>query len=211
MSKSKFDAVLGRVREEDTITDQIIGGGSTSQSVGNVTAQTYTEFIYNSTGIQSANRYNTWADLEAELQSTEGYKRVTFENTSVVLPPFFNEAITLSGSYDNVTFRGNGTGSIQAEVSTEKLELSFDRLIDKVNKATDDIYARYDYSDTAVEPDGTYIGYVAQSGDWFIQKIVGADQASSSRFAVGKKGSYRDSWGKKRSLKYKLRSEVYIP
>ena len=97
------------------------------------------------------------------------------------------------------------------EVDTSGLELAFKSLIEKVTKATDDIYARYDYSDTAVEPDGTYISYVAQSGDWFIQKIVGADQSSSSRFAVGKKGSYRESWGSKKTLKYKLRSEVYIP
>lgn len=97
------------------------------------------------------------------------------------------------------------------DVDLSGLELAFKSLIEKVTKATDDIYARYDYSDMAVEPDGTYIGYVAQSGDWFIQKIVGADQSSSSRFAVGKKGTYRESWGKKRSLKYKLRSEVYIP
>ncbi len=34
MSKSKFDAILGRIREEDMITDQIIGGGSQSSGGG---------------------------------------------------------------------------------------------------------------------------------------------------------------------------------
>lgn len=87
------------------------GGGSSSSFT-----QTYTEFIFNSTGSQSGNRYNTWADLEDALQATEGYKRVTFENTSVVSPPFFNEAITLSGSYNDVVFRGNGTAAVSGGI-----------------------------------------------------------------------------------------------
>lgn len=69
MSKSKFDAVLGRVREEDTITDQIIGGGSTSQSVGNVTAQTYTE--------GSSTTGYSWQDYE----KTGTYVYVGYEST----------------------------------------------------------------------------------------------------------------------------------
>lgn len=38
MSKSKFDAILGRIREEDTITDEIIGGGSQSSGGGGTVA-----------------------------------------------------------------------------------------------------------------------------------------------------------------------------
>lgn len=38
MSKSKFDAILGRIREEDMITDQIIGGGSQSSGGGSTVA-----------------------------------------------------------------------------------------------------------------------------------------------------------------------------
>ena len=151
---------------------------------------------------------NLSEDRRIEVQSPEVHVeapdvKVKVDNSDV--------AIAISEIKDELAVLKGALGSVQAEVSTEKLELSFNQLIEKVNKATDDIYARYDYSDMAVEPDGTYIGYVAQSGDWFIQKIVGADQSSSSRFAVGKKGTYRESWGKKRSLKYKLRSEVYIP
>ena len=143
-------------------------------------------------------------DREIEVQAPDVH----------IEPPQVEVKVDNSGIAENLSEIVGKIEGIKLEapdVDLSGLELAFKSLIEKVTKATDDIYARYDYSDTAVEPDGTYIGYVAQSGDWFIQKIVGADQSSSSRFAVGKKGTYRESWGKKKSLKYKLRSEVYIP
>lgn len=63
-------------------------------------AQTYDEFIYNSSGTQEDNRFNDWADLYTALSSQEGQKRITFEQ-SETLP---------AGEYsmNNVSLWGNG-------------------------------------------------------------------------------------------------------
>lgn len=75
---------------------------------------------------------------------------------------------------------------------------------------SDDIYARYSFADSAIDSQGTHIGYVDAEGNWFIQRVVGSNDANSSRFAVGKK-DYGKAWSRRQTLNYKLRSEVYIP
>lgn len=66
--------------------------------------QTYTEFVFNSSGSQSGNRYNTWADLVTALSTIDTPKRITFEQT---------ETLSLGSSInlDNTTLRGNGTAA----------------------------------------------------------------------------------------------------
>lgn len=70
-----------------------------------VTDQTYDEYIYNSSGAQSGNRYNTWSDLMAEISGgQEGPTRITFEQ---------NETLP-AGTWDldYVTFAGDGKISL---------------------------------------------------------------------------------------------------
>lgn len=64
----------------------------------------YTEYVFNSSGDQSGNTFNNWADLYATLLTVSGSRRVTIEQ---------NETIP-AGTYnlDGVTFRGNGTAVI---------------------------------------------------------------------------------------------------
>ena len=63
-------------------------GGEAGQFLGKLTSADgdvawmyapYTNFIYNSAGTQSGNRFNTWSDLYSVLQSTEGPKHIYFE------------------------------------------------------------------------------------------------------------------------------------
>lgn len=60
----------------------------------------YTEYVFNSSGTQSKNRYNSWANLVTALASVDGEKRIVFEQ-SETLP---------AGTYTltNVTLVGNG-------------------------------------------------------------------------------------------------------
>jgi hypothetical protein len=75
-----------------------------------------------------------------------------------------------------------------------------------------DIYARYDFSDSATENGVQYIGYLNQYGDWFIQRIGAALQGdSSSTYAVGARGKYATNWQKRTKLIYSRRDEVVIP
>lgn len=79
-----------------------------------------------------------------------------------------------------------------------------------VTKATDDIYARYDYAASNTEIDGTYIGYEQQSGAWFIQRISNGVQGQLSTYAAGKQG-FTAAWENRLKLDYHSRSEVIIP
>lgn len=79
-----------------------------------------------------------------------------------------------------------------------------------VEKAVDDIYARYDYAADSVEIDGQYIGYLSQKGNWFIQRIAKGVHGNMSTFAVGK-GDFTAAWIDKMKLDYKMRDEVVIP
>jgi len=70
-----------------------------------VTDQTYDEYIYNSSGAQAGNRYNTWSDLMAEISGgQEGPTRITFEQDET-LP-------TGTWDLDFVTFAGDGKISL---------------------------------------------------------------------------------------------------
>jgi len=62
--------------------------------------QSYDTFIYNSSGGQSGNRFNTWSDLITAITKQEGAKTIYFEQDETIP----------AGSYnlDYVTLRGNG-------------------------------------------------------------------------------------------------------
>ena len=95
---------------------------------------------------------------------------------------------------------------LKQEIKT--LQNAFNGVIKAIQ---DDIYARYAFANGSSEASGQFMGFVSASGDWFIQRITtDAMNGQSSRFAVGK-GDYSTAWGKHAALKYKLRSEVYIP
>lgn len=82
-------------------------GGEPGQFLGKVSAvdgdvawmyAPYTNYIFNSSGVQTGNRYNDWNDLYSALLAIEGPKHVYFEQDET-LPP---------GAYDlsNVTLHG---------------------------------------------------------------------------------------------------------
>lgn len=79
-----------------------------------------------------------------------------------------------------------------------------------VEKASDDIYARYDWVASSDEIDGQYIGYLQQSGAWFIQRIAKGVNGQMSTFTVGKK-NFDQAWQSRLKLKYSMRNEVIIP
>lgn len=79
-----------------------------------------------------------------------------------------------------------------------------------VEKASDDIYARYDWVASSDELDGQYIGYLQQSGAWFIQRIAKGVNGQMSTFTVGKK-NFDQAWQSRLKLKYSMRNEVIIP
>jgi hypothetical protein len=60
----------------------------------------FTEFVYNSTGSQSKNRYNNWSDLVTAIAGVEGIKTIVFEQDET-LP---------AGTYtlENCILKGNG-------------------------------------------------------------------------------------------------------
>lgn len=67
--------------------------------------QTYDEYIYNSSGTQSGNRYNDWDDLYVAFSTgQDGPIRITFEQNEALPTGLYN--------LDYVTFNGNGTISI---------------------------------------------------------------------------------------------------
>lgn len=69
---------------------------STSGSSG---AQTYDEFIYNSSGAQSGNRYNTWSNLMTAIATgQEGPTKITFEqNETLPAGTWDLDFVTLAG------------------------------------------------------------------------------------------------------------------
>lgn len=69
-------------------------------SLDTVNKNEYTEFVYNSSGSQSKNRYNNWSDLVTELSNVEGEKKIIFEQ---------NETLP-AGTYtlENTIWLGNG-------------------------------------------------------------------------------------------------------
>lgn len=76
---------------------------------------------------------------------------------------------------------------------------------------TDDIYARYKRSNSVNGAEGMYHGFVDNDSNWFIQlESTGTDGTARSRYAVGK-GSFGQSWQKRRSLNYKPFDQVVIP
>ncbi len=62
--------------------------------------QSYDVFIYKSTGSQTGNRYNSWADLMTAITKQEGAKTIYFEQDETIPSGAWN--------LDNVTLRGNG-------------------------------------------------------------------------------------------------------
>jgi hypothetical protein len=75
---------------------------------------------------------------------------------------------------------------------------------------TDDIYARYKRSNSVNGPEGMYHGFVDNDSNWFIQlESTGVDGTARSRYATGK-GSFGQSWQKRRGLTYKPFDQVTI-
>ena len=59
----------------------------------------YSEFIYNSSGVQAKNRYNNWANLMTAIGSIAGPKRIMFEQNETIPSGSYNlDYVTLSGS-----------------------------------------------------------------------------------------------------------------
>lgn len=63
-------------------------------------AQTYQTFVYNSSGSQSGNRYNSWSDLMTALTLQAGSKRIIFEQNETIPAGAWN--------LDYTTLVGNG-------------------------------------------------------------------------------------------------------
>lgn len=96
-------------------------------------------------------------------------------------------------------------GELRSEISSLK---SF---YEGITKAIEqDIYARYDYTNSIEENGIRYIGYLNKDSDWFIQRLGTGTEGESSTFATGKRGEYKKSWANRLMLKYKLRDEVTI-
>lgn len=62
--------------------------------------QSYETFIYNSAGVQTGNRYNSWSDLMTAIAKQEGAKTIYFEQDEIIPEGDWN--------LDYVTLRGNG-------------------------------------------------------------------------------------------------------
>ena len=73
-------------------------------------AQGYGQFVYNSSGSQSGNRFNNWSDLYAKLFEVEGNRQIVFEQ---------NETLP-AGTYnlDGVEFYSYAPGAIGGSVVT---------------------------------------------------------------------------------------------
>ena len=67
----------------------------------------YSQYIYNSSGSQAGNRYNTWTDLYDTIRASNNgsYCQVTIEQNE-------NIAIGTNAVFDGITFAGNGTPAI---------------------------------------------------------------------------------------------------
>lgn len=63
--------------------------------------QSYDVFIYNSSGSQTGNRYNSWSDLMTAIAKQEGAKTIFFEQDETIPTGAWN--------LDYVTLRGNGS------------------------------------------------------------------------------------------------------
>ena len=63
-------------------------------------SQSYDVFIYNSTGAQSGNRFNSWSDLMTAITKQEGAKTIVFEQDETIPAGSWN--------LDYVTLKGNG-------------------------------------------------------------------------------------------------------
>lgn len=63
-------------------------------------SQSYDVFIYNSTGAQSGNRFNSWSDLMTAIAKQEGAKTIVFEQDETIPAGSWN--------LDYVTLKGNG-------------------------------------------------------------------------------------------------------
>lgn len=71
--------------------------------------QSYSEFVFNSSGIQKGNRYNNWSDLHNALQNQDGAKRIYIEQNETLddtgMP-------TAGWNLDNVAFIGTAPGAL---------------------------------------------------------------------------------------------------
>lgn len=64
------------------------------------TTQSYETFIYNSSGSQTGNRFNSWSDLMTAITKQEGAKTIQFEQDETIPAGSWN--------LDYVTLKGNG-------------------------------------------------------------------------------------------------------
>lgn len=93
----------------DDLTDVTTAGAASGDHLvydgagwepGNPDPDLFSQFLYNSSGAQAGNRFNTWSDLYTALGNLDGAKTVFFEQDETIP----------AGAYDldNVTFKGNG-------------------------------------------------------------------------------------------------------
>lgn len=73
-----------------------------------------------------------------------------------------------------------------------------------------DIYARYDYTNSIEENGVRYIGYLNKDSDWFIQRLGSGTEGETSTFATGKRGGYKQAWRDRLKLAYVLRDKANI-
>jgi hypothetical protein len=96
-------------------------------------------------------------------------------------------------------------GEVKSEISALKA------VFGQVSKALEqDIYARYDYTNSIEENGVRYIGYLNKDSEWFIQRLGSGSEGESSTFATGKRGEYKKAWSNRLKLQYVLRDKADI-
>lgn len=98
--------VAGGVPVDDALFTRIAGTDvqATLDSVDDYLAahpDVFANYIYNSSGAQSLNRFNDWADLMASIAAVEGAKVITFEQDETIPAGAWN--------LNDCTLRGNGS------------------------------------------------------------------------------------------------------
>lgn len=95
--------------------------------------------------------------------------------------------------------------AVQGEISGLKSQF------EGITKALEqDIYARYDYTNSIEENGVRYIGYLNKDSDWFIQRLGSGTEGETSTFATGKRGGYKQAWKDRLRLTYVLRDKANI-
>lgn len=95
--------------------------------------------------------------------------------------------------------------AVAQEISTLK------QAFGDISKALEqDIYARYDYTNSIEENGVRYVGYLNKDSDWFVQRLGSSTDGETSSFATGKRGAYKQAWRDRLKLNYVLRDKADI-